>query len=87
MRSRSNELAKLIKQKRSELNLSQGKLNSMMGWSTRNGQTISNIERGLQQLPPKMINRLSCSIMVSRDEIISLMINDYKNNITTEALK
>ena len=87
MRMKSNQLAHLIKKRRSELKISQRSLNSMMGWSNVNGQTICNIERGLQQLPPRMINKLSCAIMVSRDEIVDLMISDYKYNLMNEIVK
>ena len=87
MRMKSNQLAHLIKKRRSELKISQRSLNSMMGWSNVNGQTICNIERGLQQLPPRMINKLSCAIMVSRDEIMDLMVKDYQEALKMEVLK
>lgn len=87
MRTRSNHLASLIKRRRVDLRISQGKLNIMLGWSSTNGQVISNIERGLQQVPPHSVNKLSFALMVPIEEIINMMVKDYHEVLTMEVMK
>lgn len=87
MRQRSSHLANLIKRRRFELDLSQNELNKMLGWHSKTGQVISNIERGLQQVPPHVINKLSSAIMIPREEIMDLMVKDYQEALKMEVLK
>ncbi len=47
----SNEVAKLMREKRRELKMSQRELSSRVGFSTKEGQFISNVERQKCQFP------------------------------------
>lgn len=87
MNIRSRHLATLIRKRRIELDLSQGELNKLLGWYSKNGQVVSNIERGVQQMPAKTINKLANAIMVSREEIMDLMVKDYQEALKNEVLK
>jgi len=86
MINHANEVSKLIKQRRKDLNLSQTELSGMIGFSTKQGQFVSNIERGRCQFPIKFINKLANALEVSNETIIELMANDYKNAIIKEVL-
>lgn len=87
MNIRSRHLATLIRKRRIELDLSQGELNKLLGWYSKNGQVVSNIERGVQQMPVKTINKLANAIMVPREEIMDLMVKDYQEALKMEVLK
>lgn len=71
----------LIKSRRRELGLSQMTLSKMMGWPKKNGQHISNCERGLNPFPRKHVNSLSSALSMSRDVIIDAMVRDYKEMV------
>ena len=87
MNIRSRHLATLIRKRRIELDLSQGELNKLLGWYSKNGQVVSNIERGLQQVPAHAVNKLSSEIMIPREEIMDLMVKDYQEALKNEVLK
>lgn len=80
----SNEVANLMRNRRRELRMSQRKLSSMVGFSNKEGQFISNVERGKCQFPVKFINKLANALEVSNETVIELMANDYKNAIIKE---
>ena len=82
----SNEVANLMRNRRRELKMSQVKLSGMVGFSNKEGQFISNVERGKCQFPVKFINKLATALEVSTETIIELMSNDYKNAIIKEVL-
>lgn len=82
----SNEVANLMRNRRRELKMSQVKLSGMVGFSNKEGQFISNVERGKCQFPVKFINKLANALEVSNETIIELMANDYKNAIIKEVL-
>ena len=86
MINHANEVSNLIKQKRTELNLSQTDLSRLIGFSSTNGQFVSNIERGRCQFPVKMVKKLSEVLMVSEETIIELMTLDYKKSLMSEVL-
>jgi transcriptional regulator with XRE-family HTH domain len=75
---KSNNLAKLIKSRRIELNLSQAQVHNYMGWKELHTQYLSNIELGKCQLPPKHINKISMTLHLSREALIENMVQDYK---------
>ena len=87
MNIRSRHLATLIRKRRIELDLSQNELNKLLGWYSKNGQVVSNIERGLQQVPAHAVNKLSSAIMIPREEIMDLMVKDYQEALKNEVLK
>ena len=82
----SNEVAKLMKEKRRELKMSQRELSSRVGFSTKEGQFISNVERQKCQFPIRYISKLANALEVSEQTIIELMAQDYKNAIIKEVL-
>ena len=86
MINHANEVSKLIKQRRKDLNLSQTELSGMIGFSTKQGQFVSNIERGRCQFPIKFINKLANALEVSNETVIELMAQDYKNAIIKEVI-
>ncbi len=75
---KSNNLAKLIRTRRQELNLSQAEVHNYMGWKIINTQYLSNIECGKCQLPAKHINKISSTLHLSRESLIESMVQDYK---------
>ena len=83
----SYNLAKLIKRRRKELGMTQPQLSAKLGYTSKNGQTVSNVERGMCQLPIKYINQLSLVLMISREMIIIEMIADYKQALIVEIAK
>lgn len=83
----SNNLAKLIKRRRKELGMTQPQLSAKLGYTSKNGQTVSNIERGMCQLPIKHINQLSLILRISREAIIIEMIADYVQALMLEISK
>jgi transcriptional regulator with XRE-family HTH domain len=83
----SHNLAKLIKQKRKELKITQPELSARLGYTSKTGQTVSNVERGTCQLPIKHINQLSLILRVSREAIILEMVADYKQALILEISK
>jgi len=81
MVNRANEVATFIKSKRNELKISQKQLSDKIGLKTKDGQFLSNVERGLCQFPIKYIKQLSQVLNVSEETIVELMTNDYKKCI------
>lgn len=80
----SNEVANLMRNRRRELRMSQRKLSSMVGFSNKEGQFISNVERQKCQFPVRYITKLANALEVSEQTIIELMTQDYKNAIIKE---
>jgi transcriptional regulator with XRE-family HTH domain len=86
MITQSNEVAKLMRERRRELKLSQRELSAAVGFSTKEGQFISNVERGKCQFPVKFINKLANALDVSNETVIELMTNDYRDAVKREVL-
>jgi transcriptional regulator with XRE-family HTH domain len=86
MITQSNEVAKLMRERRRELKLSQRELSAAVGFSTKEGQFISNVERQKCQFPIRYITKLANALEVSEQTIIELMAQDYKNAIIKEVL-
>lgn len=80
----SNEVANLMRNRRRELKMSQRKLSTMIGFSNKEGQFISNVERQKCQFPVRYITKLANALEVSEQTIIELMTQDYKNAIIKE---
>jgi transcriptional regulator with XRE-family HTH domain len=76
MKKQFPSIAKLVKDKRKELRISQYSVSFDLGFQAR-GQFISNLERGLCSIPKKDIAKLSSILKVDQDEIITAMIEDY----------
>jgi transcriptional regulator with XRE-family HTH domain len=82
MRVESIHTASLIRKKRRELDITQQELSRLIGWGEdKNGQFLSNLERGRAQLPPKHINITSKILEIDKMLLIEQMANDYKQSL------
>lgn len=80
MRSFDN-IAKLIRHKRvtHPKNLSQSELSHELGY--KNGQFISNVERGLCNIPLKMLNRVSEILDIPPQELKQAILDDHEKTL------
>lgn len=74
-----NRIAVVLKEKRRASGLTQYQLSRLLGY--KNGQFISNAERGLCSIPAKEIKALCQHLNCGVDEICGAMIEDYKNYV------
>ena len=72
------KLATLIKEKRVEhpRKYSQSELSKILGY--KNGQFISNVERGLCSIPLKMLGKISIVLDINRDHLKRAMLEDFE---------
>ena len=77
-----NNIAKLIKEKRNAhpKNYSQSELSKQLGY--KNGQFISNVERGLCSIPLKMLQRTCRVLDIKEAEMKEALMNDLKTTIS-----
>lgn len=80
MRSFDN-VAKLIKEKRMShaKSYSQSELSQLLGY--KNGQFISNVERGLCNVPLKMLSRISDILNIQHEELKNAILADHGKTI------
>lgn len=81
MRSFKN-IAVLVRTKRINhpKNFSQSDLSLLLGY--KNGQFISNVERGLCNVPLKMMKKISEVLDISGDEIKNAILKDHEETLT-----
>ena len=81
MRSFKN-IATLIRTKRINhpKSYSQSDLSLLLGY--KNGQFISNVERGLCNVPLKMMKKISEVLDISADDIKSAILKDHEETLT-----
>jgi transcriptional regulator with XRE-family HTH domain len=81
MRSFKN-IATLIRTKRigHPKNYSQSDLSMLLGY--KNGQFISNVERGLCNVPLKMMKRISEVLEINPDELKTAILKDHDETLT-----
>jgi transcriptional regulator with XRE-family HTH domain len=81
MRSFKN-IAALIRAKRINhpKSYSQSDLSLLLGY--KNGQFISNVERGLCNVPLKMMKKISEVLDISGDEIKAAILKDHEETLT-----
>ena len=74
-------IAALIKSKRTShpKNLSQSDLSLLLGY--KNGQFISNVERGLCNIPLKNMKRISEILEIEPDELKSTILKDLDDTL------
>jgi transcriptional regulator with XRE-family HTH domain len=74
-------IAILVRTKRLAHNkkYSQSDLSKLLGY--KNGQFISNVERGLCSIPLKMLTRLSTVLEISKEDIKLAVLKDYEKTI------
>ena len=76
-----DNIAKLIKTKRlgHPKGYSQSELSHLLGY--KNGQFISNVERGLCNIPLKMLTRVSEVLDIESSELKSAMLRDQESTL------
>lgn len=81
MRSFKN-IANLVRSKRigHPKNFSQSDLSLLLGY--KNGQFISNVERGLCNVPLKMMKRISEVLDINPDELKSAILKDHEETLS-----
>lgn len=75
-----NHIARLVRENRSKVKISQGDLARSVGF--KNGQYISNIERALCGIPVNKIKKISEPLKISEDLIIEAMLLDLGEYLT-----
>ena len=80
MRSFSH-IAKLVKTKRLShpKTYSQTELSTLLGY--KNGQFISNVERGLCSIPLKNLKRLCEVLDISQDDLKAALLRDFEKTL------
>lgn len=76
------ELGNFLVKRRKELGLSQGDVSKFLGWG--NGQFVSNIERGLCDMPPKHFRRISKLLNIDIKVLCNLALQDFKETLMEE---
>lgn len=79
MKRRFDAIAQMVKTNRVKAGISQSTLSQKLGF--KNGQFISNLERGLCPIPNTSVEALSVEIKTPIEVIIDAMVEDYKSNI------
>ena len=81
MRSFKN-IATLIRSKRigHSKNYSQSDLSLLLGY--KNGQFISNVERGLCNVPLKMMKKISEVLEINADELKAAILKDHEETLS-----
>lgn len=76
-----NHIAKLVKEKRvaHPERLSQSELSHRLGY--KNGQFISNVERGLCSIPLKGLAKLSDVLGIDQDKIKDAILKDFESTV------
>lgn len=75
-------IATLVKSKRINhpKNYSQSELSEMLGY--KNGQFISNVERGLCSIPLKMMGKVSEILGISPEELKKSVLKDHEETLS-----
>jgi transcriptional regulator with XRE-family HTH domain len=73
------QLGHLVKEYRRKSNISQIHLAKKLGY--KNGQFVSNMERGLCNVPFSKVGELAKELNIPTDIIIDRMAEDFKANI------
>lgn len=79
MARRFDNIAQVIKDVRVGSGYSQTEMSDALGY--KNGQFISNVERGLCSIPAKAIPAIVKTFDVSSGVIISAMVADYRASL------
>ena len=79
MRREFSEIAKVLLRERKRRGFSQLQLARAIGY--KNGQIISNTERGLAGIPAEKIHELCVKLHTNPIHFISASIKDYEDNL------
>lgn len=82
MMNKFESIAFLMRTARNRTDISQDKLSKALGY--KNGQYISNLERGLCGLPVNKIKDVSLLLGVEEPLFIHAMVQDFERNIKRE---
>ena len=74
-----NNIARVIKENRYKAGITQSNMAIALG--LKNGQFISNIERGRCSLPAKNINKAAKLLKINRKLIVDAMVEDFKESL------
>jgi len=79
-----NHIASLIRENRIKAGWSQADLSGLAEMKKGQGQLISNVERGLCNLPPKHGRKICKILSIDPDKMIEAMAMDFKKSLITE---
>ncbi|OFZ31804.1 MAG: transcriptional regulator [Bdellovibrionales bacterium RIFCSPHIGHO2_01_FULL_40_29] len=82
MKADLNKLAKFLKEKRTQANLSQKDVATKLGYST--SQFISNWERGISQPPIHTLRTLAQMYAVSPDQMFQVLLSTTIDQVQEE---
>ncbi len=76
-----NSIAQLVKKYRLQhpKKLSQVELSNLLGY--KNGQFVSNVERGICAIPLKALGDLMRILSIPQNELVAAMVKDYEETI------
>lgn len=76
-----NGIAQLVKKYRLQhpKKLSQVELSNLLGY--KNGQFVSNVERGICAIPLKALSELVSILDIPQHELVKAMVKDYEETI------
>lgn len=77
-------IGKLVREARQKTKWSQTDVSGMLGW--KNGQFMSNIERGLCSVPSKYIPAMCELLKLSTNDVIEAMIDDYREQLQNDVI-
>lgn len=83
MPRRFDNIADTVRFHRIKMGLSQTDLSKVLNY--KNGQYISNVERGLCSLPARTLHKLSAALRVSTEDLVEKMVLDFRENLKREA--
>lgn len=72
-------IAKCLREHRNKVGVSQANLATMVGY--KNGQFISNVERGLCSVPLKSLAKLAYHLKAHPEDIGDAMLRDHESHI------
>jgi hypothetical protein len=59
--------------------ISQVELSNLLGY--KNGQFVSNVERGICAIPLKALNDLQRVLSIPQDELVQAMVKDFEQTV------
>jgi transcriptional regulator with XRE-family HTH domain len=77
------KIAKVTRDARAKTKWSQTDISFKMGW--KNGQFMSNIERGLCSIPSKYLMKFCEILQIPVEDVIQAMTDDYHASLWKEA--
>jgi transcriptional regulator with XRE-family HTH domain len=79
-----NDIATLIREAREKKKWSQSELAALMGLKKGCGQMVSNVERGLCNLPPRHGFNVCQILAIEPQLMIDTMVNDYRRSLNDQ---